>query len=405
MMAKNFNDMPRDLLFSDIDIRLLQFARLLRDNGYIIGQDDICDAIRYCADRGVFVERILRQILRILFCRSLTDIDRFDELYDTYWHGRVSNKRSILKSAGLGGQRSLGSKDPNLVGGAKGLAQYFEWADAGDADPGLTKEGKDQGEMKQGGASPYSHNAQIDLDTVSDPEELERMMMLAQRLGSRLRYRLSKRHRISSSGQKICFRRTFRRSIETGGLPLKLDWRIRRQLPYHIILFVDVSGSMDPYSLFFARFAYSMTGGFTKVDTFLFHTNLVPITETLKEADPIKMMAKLALISRGWSGGTRIGGSLAAFNTSYAKKLKSKRTIAIVISDGYDTGETEQLEAELTKLKKRCHKLIWLNPLLGRQSDDQLSRGLQAAQPHIDILAPGHNLRSLMKLEKTLVSL
>lgn len=387
------------------DGRLLQFGRLLRDNGFAVGPADVSDAIRYCAQAVIFKERPLRQSLRVLFCRSRFDLSRFDELFDAYWHQRVGKKRSHVKSSAIKTMSSLAGHDPQLTGGAKGVAQYFEWADSAgnDNNEGNGPSESDLEDMRQGGASPHSSDKSTDFGKITDPEEFERLLMFAQKLGARLRHRLSRRRKIDARGRQLHFRRTLRRAIQTGGIPCKLEFKIKKKPPLHIVIFVDVSGSMDPYSLFFARFAHAMTGGFSHVDTYLFHTRLLPITGALYEANPIKMMLKLAAITKGWSGGTKIGESLATFNAVHARGLKKSRTIAILISDGYDTSPVEQLSVELGKLKKRCRKLIWLNPLLGRESYQPISQGMQAAQKHIDLFAPAHNLRSLLQLEEALV--
>src|SRR5262249_28613467 len=152
-------------------------------------------------------------------------------------------------------------------------------------------------------------------------------------------------------------------------------------------------------SLFFTRFVYALSRGLAKTEAFIFHTRLVHITGTLAEANPIKFMEKIALISQGWSGGTRIGASLAEFNRRYSGRLKASNTIAIIVSDGFDTGPADSLAAELAKLKRHFKRLIWLNPLLGREAYKPHAKGMAAALPYLDVFAPAHNLESLAALE------
>ena len=116
------------------------------------------------------------------------------------------------------------------------------------------------------------------------------------------------------------------------------------------------------------------------------------------------MRSSLALISQGWSGGTRIGECLAQFNDDYARLLNS-RSVVIIVSDGLDTGEPTALAHELARIQRRCRKLIWLNPLLGREGYEPRTRGMLAALPHIDLFAPAHNLQSLQALEPVLSGL
>jgi uncharacterized protein with von Willebrand factor type A (vWA) domain len=117
------------------------------------------------------------------------------------------------------------------------------------------------------------------------------------------------------------------------------------------------------------------------------------------------MMERMAVISHGWSGGTRIGEALATFNDAYASSLMTSRTLAIIVSDGFDTGPAEHLANELTKLKRRAKRLIWLNPLLGRAAYKPYAAAMAAALPHLDVFAPAHNLESLAALEEELARL
>jgi uncharacterized protein with von Willebrand factor type A (vWA) domain len=137
---------------------------------------------------------------------------------------------------------------------------------------------------------------------------------------------------------------------------------------------------------------------------FAFHTHLLPITEALKQTDLMRVRNSLAMVSEGWSGGTRIGESLATFNDKYGQILNS-RSVAVIVSDGLDTGDPEDLAAQLERIKPRCRKLVWLNPLLGRGGYEPVSQGMQAALPYLDLFAPAHNLDSLQALEPELTRL
>ena len=194
-----------------------------------------------------------------------------------------------------------------------------------------------------------------------------------------------------------------RASVSTGGLPCKLIVERRTHPPVSLLLFVDVSGSMDSYSLFFTRFVHALTGRFDRAEAFIFHTRLVHVTRALREANPVKMMQKMSLISQGWSGGTRIGAALGAFNDRYARACAHSRTIAIVMSDGFDTGPAEKLTDEIRRLKRRCQSVFWLNPMAGKQGYRPETASMAAALPHLDLFAPAHNLSSLERLEDALV--
>jgi uncharacterized protein with von Willebrand factor type A (vWA) domain len=138
------------------------------------------------------------------------------------------------------------------------------------------------------------------------------------------------------------------------------------------------------------------------VDTFLFSTELVEVTKILGARRLPDAFDALSQLAAGWSGGTKIGGSLRDFNLHHSRKLRSGDTLFMILSDGWDTGEPEALAAELAAIKRRVRMLIWLNPLLGLADYQPITRGISAALPHVDVFAPAHNLESLLELEKHL---
>ncbi|MEM7523323.1 MAG: VWA domain-containing protein [Pseudomonadota bacterium] len=214
---------------------------------------------------------------------------------------------------------------------------------------------------------------------------------------------MARRLRERRRGRRLSLRRTLRASVATGGLPVRLHRRLRRMPPVKLALFVDVSGSMDAYSAFFMRFVHALTGRFQQAEAFLFHTQLAHISGPLREADPVKMLEKMTLISQGWSGGTRIGAAIRDFNTHYADIAGGSRTVAVILSDGYDTGAPDELAAALHQLRARTHKVFWLNPMIGRDGYAPETRAMAAALPYLDLFAPAHNLESLEALEQALV--
>ncbi len=385
--------------------RVGQFARLLRDNGFTAAQAETADAIRFLAESAEQTppsERTLREALRALYCSRRSELDRFDELFDAYWNRRVGRRRSRVSPGASAQQRSFGEHGAAASGG-QGLAQYFDWANSSGGE-GEQDGGDSEGDPDRlGGGRAAANSAKQDFGKITDPDEAERLLALAERLGARMRHRLSRRRREARRGRRINIRQTLRRSLPTGGVPLRLNRTTRREPPVNLVAFVDVSGSMDAYSMFFMRFVHALTGGTTRTEAFLFHTKLVHITGTLREADPVKMVEKMTLISQGWSGGTRIGAAIDSFNRLYANEFANSRTVVLILSDGYDTGAPDDLAASLGQLRRNCSKIIWLNPLLGRESYAPVAQGMAAATPYLDLFAPAHNLDSLMALEDALV--
>ena len=125
----------------------------------------------------------------------------------------------------------------------------------------------------------------------------------------------------------------------------------------------------------------------------------------LRERDLEKAIDRMNILSAGWGGGTRLGASLRTFNDNYAKQVLTARSVVMILSDGYDTGEPEDLGRELERLGKRARRVVWLNPLLGWEGYEPVAQGMAAALPHIDLFAPAHNLESLAALEPYLCKL
>jgi uncharacterized protein with von Willebrand factor type A (vWA) domain len=274
-------------------------------------------------------------------------------------------------------------------------ADQPQFGDAGDAGEGGAR----------GGASLLEKTSGTDFRFLSDARLMREMEQLVERLARKMRRRLLRRQRIARHGQRVHLRRTIRKSLRYGGTPLELVFRQRRRKLPRLILLLDVSRSMSLYSYLFLRFARGVLGAFRDAQAFVYHTRLVPVTEVLRERNIDAVKEKLALISLGWSGGTRIGECTQSFNQQYAQKIVNSRSIVIMVSDGFDTGAPELLAEQLQRIRRRARKLIWLNPLLGREDYQPTAAGMQAALPFIDVFASAHSLESLKALESQLVYL
>jgi uncharacterized protein with von Willebrand factor type A (vWA) domain len=233
-------------------------------------------------------------------------------------------------------------------------------------------------------------------------EELEEVTRLARRLARRLQARPSRRWRASrQGGVRLDLRRTVRLSLKTGGDLVDLAHRERKLRRTKIVALCDVSGSMDLYSRFLLQFLYALQHAFARVETFAFSTRLVRITDALARDSYRAALDELASTESGWSGGTKIGASIAQFVVRYPR-LVDRRTVVVLLSDGWDTGEPEVLSDAMSAIHRRAGRVVWLNPLLGSPTYQPLTRGMQAALPHVDVFAPAHNLSSLEALARHL---
>jgi uncharacterized protein with von Willebrand factor type A (vWA) domain len=372
--------------------RLVGFVRLLRDNGFMLGLREAEDALRAAEVAGLARSEPLRRALRALLCSCERDWRRFDELFDAWWL-----RRGIRRAGGGAGgarQAAARSSGPPIDARFGAPVRVEHDGDVADAAEGGA-----------GGASAAETLAATDLRHIADPDELERLHALAERLAARMRHRLSRREKARRRGRRLDFRRVIHKSVPSGGTPIRLVFRRRRDKPVRLVAILDVSGSMSPYATFFVRFLKSLLDRFREADAFVFHTRLVHIGAALKERETERAAIRLSLMAQGWSGGTRIGESLATFNRSYAASVLNRRTVVIIVSDGYDTGPPERLADEMAALRRRARRVVWLNPMLGWAGYEPVARGMAAALPHVDLFAPAHNLESLMALEPHLVGL
>jgi len=369
--------------------RIVEFSRFARANGFQIGVQESLDALTIAGHANILDQRLLRFGLRSLFCADKSDWQRFDDVFNAYW------SKTPIKGELSGEGRA---RPPHKQESANEAAR--EAAEAGASEAQATGTGE-----RRGGASRAESTAQKDFRHFSEGEQRRELERLIERLARGMRYRLSRRYRFHQRGKIIDLRRTIRNNLKYGGMPIKLMRRRRRPQPIKPVVFLDVSGSMNLYSRFFLRFVCLVLKEFKRADAFIFHTRLVHIRHALLERDSEKAMAKLALISSGWAGGTRIGESLATFNKHYAPQTLSSRTVVIILSDGLDTGAPAELGAQLKRLHAKTKKIIWLNPLLGRAGYQPLAQGMAAALPWVDLFASAHNLESLAALENTLVNL
>jgi len=224
--------------------------------------------------------------------------------------------------------------------------------------------------------------------------EIEMLMRRFARHLKPLRLRRAARAR---RGRRLDLPGTIRRSVASGGTPLRLAWRNQRRVLPRLVLLIDVSRSMAPYSFFYLRLSRALSAELADIRSFIFHTHLTAVSDALQDPDPLRAQRRLQVIAQGWAGGTRIGESLAQFNREHAPRCVHSRTALIILSDGYDTGEPRQLSTALAALRRRARRIVWLNPLCSQPDYSPVSAGMQAALPHLDLLAAGADLASLQR--------
>jgi uncharacterized protein len=366
---------------------IVQFCRFVRENGVSAGTRETIDCLEAAgamagADRNAF-----RFAWRAILCSSEDEWVLFEDLFSAFWGesdlipGIRSKKPNRRRLASPGREGSAAPQTAFAYGNGSAL--------------------EGEGEQKTySGASAVERLKKVDFSQMprDDLEELERVTA---RLLRRMSYRMARRLRVRKCRETIDLRRTIRRSVSRGGELIDLCYKGPKKERPKLVIFLDVSDSMNPYSFFLLKFAYVLGKQSKDVKTYIFSTVLVEITGLLRARRISDALRMLSEITMGWSGGTKIGGSLREFNSRYAAML-SQKTVFIILSDGWDTGEPEELAAEMKKVRRRVAKLIWLNPLLGLDDYQPVTRGITAALPFVDVFAPAHNLQCLLALEEHL---
>ena len=364
-------------------IDVVLFGRALRDHGVAVTPSEVVTAATalQVIDQNDRDEVFLS--LRSVFASRVDDFAIFNELFDRFWRGVVVEREDLSSLKTRPGAPS------------RGLAFFLQnWAKPG----GKEEDGEP---LKVPGASETESNAEKDFGAFGK-DELDEVARLARRMVRRLAKNPSRRWRPVRRGTRINLRRSLRQSLKTGGEIVELSYKERKPKRTKLVVICDVSGSMDIYSRLLLQFIYGLQNSFARVESFVFATSLSRITGYLKNKTYERALERLSAKVHGWSGGTRIGESLAGFNLEWLRRI-DKRTVVIILSDGWDTGEPQQLATALSQLQQRAGRVIWLNPLLGSSTYEPLTRGMQAALPYVDVFAPAHDLASLRALEPHLV--
>ncbi len=352
--------------------RLAGFPGFLRANGFAVGGGDAVQTLQTAERVGVLDAPLLRWSLQALLCGRCDEWQRFDELFDAWFLPANRWQRPGRRDADAGG---LGGTQP---------------------DTDHAEEAADDEDLKpRRAASRDEVLSSTDFRALTEREHALDIEALMRRFARQLKHIRLRREARARHGRRLDLAATIRRSVASGGTPFDLAWKDRRRVRPRLLLLIDVSRSMALYSFFYLRLARALGAELTDVYSFIFHTRVTAVSEALHDPDPWRAQERLHLIAQGWGGGTRIGESLAQFNREHAARLVHSRTAVIIMSDGYDTGEPAQLADALAQLRRSARRLVWLNPLSNRPGYAPICQGMQAALPHLDLLAPGADLASI----------
>lgn len=375
----------------DLLPRLGAFARLLHDAGMEAGPRRLTDATRALGHIDLKEHSDFRNALRSVFVSRKDDLTTFDAAFDIFWW--PPDPRA---SAGV------------LPGRSRSLPMSPEraklWSSALGLNSSQMNREKDPEQVPES-SSGYSAEELLrhkDFDQMSW-QETEQVRRLLEQAPWRVAERKTRRLQSAHAGQ-IDLRRSARHAIRSSGELMRLFHRRPRVRRRPLVLICDVSGSMERYSRLLMIFAHAIARR-EDLEAFVFSTRLTRITRLLRYRNLDRALDSVSKGVHDFSGGTRIGDALADFNRQWARRVLGHGAVVIIVSDGWDRGDPTRLSAELIHLRRSAHRLIWLNPLLGSEGYQPLTRGMAAALPHCDDFLAAHNLQALEDLGRLLAGL
>jgi len=353
---------------------IVGFARTLRHAGVPAGPDRVHTMLGALAELDVLDPNQVYWAGRLTLCADPQDLARYDAAFALYFGGR-----------GVGNHRGT-SSPPRVL-----RAAPFEVG----ADSAPDKAEDQPSFAAQASRAEILRHKDVSALSPAERDELRRLFAL---LKPRVAHRRSQRHGPASRG-RVDLARTVRRMLRTGAEPGRLAYRRRRTKPRRLVLLIDVSGSMAPYADTLLRFAHAaVRAAPASTEVFSTGTRLTRVTRELRLRDPDQALAAAGRAVPDWSGGTRLGEGVKAFLDLWGQRGLARGAVLVLCSDGWERGDPAELDAQLARLARLAHALIWVNPHKGRPGFEPVTGGMQAAVSHADALVAGHSFAALEQL-------
>ena len=366
---------------------ILYFARALRDAGLPVGPGAVIDAINAVEAAGIGTREDFRATLHAVFVKKHEHTIIFDQAFAIFWRKRGFIEKMI---ALMSPQAKDHSEPKKPDAGAARVADALYKHKPQDK-PKEQVEVDARFTMSASEVLQTKDFAQMSADEIAVARAaIARLRMPSEKM--RLR-----RWKPDPHGGRIDPRGTFRKSLRSGGA-IELAFRAHAERYAPIVAICDISGSMSDYTRIFLHFLHQLTDQRRRVHTFLFGTRLTNVTRALRQKDVDEALAECSAGVKDWSGGTRIGASLHAFNREWSRRVLGQGAICVLFTDGLERDHLDQLSAEMERLYKSCRRLIWVNPLLRYSEFQAKASGVRAMLPHVDEFRPIHNLRSMADL-------
>ena len=375
--------------------RLVGFGRDLRRRGLPVGTGRIVTFCRAAAALGALDRDDLYWAGRASLIARPEDAEAFDAAFDDWFRQEIRIELDLPVAVDEAADAIIRSSEP-VPGLDVGEERILP-----DEPHELGGEDVEGGAAVRLAASAYEVLRERSFADLTE-EERARVSHLIRQLAVRVPVRRSRRYRQAPAGPRFDVKRTLRRSLRTQGEPFHRAWGERGTRARPLVLILDVSGSMAPYSRALVQFAYAAMAAGRTVEVFVFGTRLTRVTRTLRTKDPDRAIHEIGRQVADWEGGTRIGESLKTLVDGWSQRAAIRGSVAVICSDGLERGDPDLLRRQMARLRRLVHHIVWVNPLKGSPRYQPLARGMAVALPSIDVFVPGHNLESLEELGRVL---
>ncbi|HEV8087478.1 MAG TPA: VWA domain-containing protein [Actinomycetota bacterium] len=377
---------------------LVALGRDLRAKGLPVGTGRILTFVRGVAAIGLTDRTSLYWTARSTMVASRADLDTFDATFDAWFRSlRLDESDELSFEFDLPPDPEALEPGDDALADVEALSAAASWHHAEEDEEAA--EGEDSALRLVASAVEILRSKSF---AYLNEEERQRVAKLIRELRVHVPIERTRRMRSSNKGTVLDVRRTLRRSLRTQGEPFDRAWRSRRTRTRPLVLILDVSGSMAPYSRALLQFGYAAMAAGRRVEVFCFGTRLTRVTRVLRTKDPDRAMHEIGRIVADWEGGTRIGESLKSLLDGWSQRAALRGAVVVLCSDGLERGDPELLRAQMARLRRLAYRVVWANPLKGSPRYEPLARGMAAALPSVDVFLSGHNLESLEALAAAL---
>ena len=362
-------------------LNLLKFGRVLRRAGIDVHPGRLLDVIEALGHVNLVERSDVYHACRSLLVHRHEQLDTFDRAFERFWRTRAEDDPLLPQREDAHAAIEF---EQNLA-----LPDFGSGPDAERQESGI-----DEREVPTW--SDLGVLAEKDFATFTSSELAEGAAALSTLVWSPGERRT--RRWVAGRGPRLDLRRAISDSLRTQGDVVTLRRRTRHVRSRPLVLLCDISRSMERYTRMLLHFTYAVTDRHRRVEAFVFSTQLTRITRQLRVGRPDAALAAVSRTVPDWSGGTRIGAAIRDFHQHWGRRVMSGGPVVLLISDGWDCGDPTELRAQIARLQRSCHRLVWLSPLIGTADYEPLTRGLQAALPFVDDFLPARTLSNLADL-------